>query len=144
VRADGGGARGVSRLLAVALAAAALSACELFATDFSLSGTVDVAPRLRERAPTTNAMLFIVAENAGGVPLAVHRIVNPEFPAAFKMGPSDLLVPAVRRREPLRVHAEMNTHGGLGAPRPGDLAGEAAGEIFPGAGGVTIVLDRQE
>jgi hypothetical protein len=130
-------------LAAIALAAAALAACELFATDFRLSGTVDVAPRLRERAPKENAMLFIVAENAGGVPVAVHRIVNPEFPADFRMGPADLLIPALRRRESLKVHAEMNTHGDVGTPKPGDLEGDAKGEIFPGMSGVSVVLDRQ-
>jgi hypothetical protein len=87
-------------------------------------------------------MLFVVAENAGGVPVAVHRIVNPQFPAAFKMGSADLLVPAVRRREPLKIHAEMNTHGDVGTPLPGDLEGDAPGTAFPGDGGVSVVLDR--
>jgi hypothetical protein len=87
-------------------------------------------------------MLFVVAENEGGVPIAVKRIVNPAFPAAFAMGSEDLLVPAVRRREPLKIHAEMNTHGDVGRPRPGDLEGDAPGTALPGAGGVVVVLDR--
>lgn len=131
------------RLAIVALAAAALSACELFAVDFALSGSVDVSPRLRDRAPKTNAVLYVVAENEGGVPVAVHRIVNPEFPARFKMGPQDLLVPAVRRREKLQLHAEMNTHGDVGKPRAGDLEGDAPGDVFPGDS-VSVVLDRQQ
>jgi hypothetical protein len=131
------------RALVLALAAAALGGCDLLTGDFSLSGTVDVAPRLRDRAPKTNAMLFIVAENEGGVPVAVRRIVNPEFPAEFSMGTEDLLVPAVRRRERLKVHAEMNTHGDVGNPKPGDLSGDYAGIVLPGEGGVRIVLDRQ-
>jgi hypothetical protein len=130
------------RVLAVALAAAALSACDLLTGDFRLAGTVDVAPRLRDRAPKTNAMLFVVAENEGGVPVAVRRIVNPEFPADFTMGTEDLLVPAVRRRERLKVHAEMNTHGDIGKPRPGDLTGDRDGIVLPGESGVKIVLDR--
>ena len=130
------------RALVLALAAAALAACDLLTGNFRLAGTVDVAPRLRDRAPKTNAMLFVIAENEGGVPVAVHRIVNPEFPAAFSMGSEDLLVPALRGRERLRIHAEMNTHGDIGKPRPGDLEGERAGFTLPGAGGVAIVLDR--
>ena len=132
----------MKRALVLFLAAASLSACNLLTSDFRLSGTVDVAPRLRDRAPKTDAMLFIVAENAGGVPMAVQRIVNPEFPAPFKMGPEDLLVPAVRRHEVLKIHAEMNVHGGVGAPLTGDLEGNAVGLFAPGAGGVTILLDR--
>jgi len=123
-------------------AAVALGGCNLLTGDFQLSGTVDIAPRLRERTPKENAMLFVVAENEGGVPVAVHRIVNPEFPAEFKMSPADLLVPAVRRREVLRLHAEMNTHGDVGTPRPGDFEGAAAETFHPGDAGVGIVLDR--
>ena len=130
------------RALLAALAAAALSGCDLLTGDFKLSGTVDIAPRLRERAPTTNAMLFVVAENEGGVPVTVRRIVNPEFPAAFEMGPEDLLVPAVRRHERLKIHAEMNTHGDVGRPRAGDLEGDGAGLVLAGSGGVALVLDR--
>ena len=130
------------RTLALTLAAAALGGCNLLTGDFSLSGTVDIAPRLRERAPKTNAMLFVVAENEGGVPVAVRRIVNPEFPAAFKMGSEDLLVPAVRRRERLKIHVEMNVHGDIGRPQPGDLEGDAPGLTEPGAGGIRITLDR--
>jgi hypothetical protein len=132
----------MSRGLVLALAASALGGCNLLTGDFSLSGTVDIAPRLRERAPRTNAMLFVVAESEGGVPVAVHRIVNPEFPAAFEMGPDDLIVPRVRRRETLKVHVEMNTHGDVGRPQPGDLFGDAAATTVSGATGVRVVLDR--
>ena len=128
--------------LALALAAAALGGCNLLTGDFRLSGTVDIAPRLQGRAPRTNAMLFVVAENEGGVPVAVHRIVNPEFPAAFEMGADDLIVPRLRRREPLRVHVEMNTHGDVGHPQSGDLAGDAPAPTFSGAAGVLVVLDH--
>jgi len=130
------------RGLALALAAAALGGCNFLTGDFSLSGTVDIAPRLRERAPRVNAMLFVVAENEGGVPVAVHRIVNPEFPAPFEMGPDDLIVPRVRRRERLKVHVEMNTHGDVGRPQPGDLFGDAPARTVSGATGVRVILEK--
>jgi hypothetical protein len=125
------------------LAALTLMACNFLTSDFKLSGVVDVESSLRSHVPKTNAMLFIVAENAGGVPVAVRRIVNPEFPAIFKMGPEDLLVPAVRRRETLRVHAHMNTHGDLGIIRSGDLEGAAQGVSEPGSQGLRIVLNQR-
>ncbi|MDE2511847.1 MAG: hypothetical protein KGL74_12055 [Elusimicrobia bacterium] len=130
------------RLLVLAVLAAAASGCNLLTGDFQLSGVVDVAPRLRDRTPKENVMLFVIAENEGGVPVAVHRIVNPEFPAPFHLNPSDLLVPSLGRREPLKLHAEMNTHGDVGRPVPGDLEGDAQGVFRPGDGGVSIVLDR--
>ena len=71
-----------------------------------------------------------------------NNLYNDLSLAPFKMGPEDLLVPAVRRREPLKIHAEMNTHGDIGKPRPVDLAGDAPGVVLPGAGGATVVLDQ--
>lgn len=130
------------RALALALAAAALAGCNLLTGDFSVSGTVDVTPRLRDRLPTGNVMLFVVAENEGGVPVAVRRIVNPEFPAKFSLESEDLLVPAVRRGERVKVHAEMNASGDVGHPKPGDLVGDAPGVALSGDSGIRIVLDR--
>jgi hypothetical protein len=132
----------MKRALVLLLAAAALSGCDLLSGDFRLSGTVDVAPRLRDRAPKQSAMLFVVAQNAGGVPVAAVRIVNPDFPAAFEMGTADLLVPAVRRREPLTVRAMLNTRGDMGATHPGDLEGAAPSVVVPGDGGISVILDR--
>lgn len=132
----------MKRALALALAASALSACDLLSGDFRLTGSVDLAPSLRARAPKQNAMLFVVAENAGGVPVAMERIVNPDFPAPFEMGPAELLVPAVSSRAPLTVRAMMNTRGDVGAPHPGDIVGAASGTFSPGAEGIPVTLDH--
>lgn len=126
--------------LAAPLAALALAACEMLTPDFKLSGEVDIAPALAGRAARENAVLFVVARNEGGVPLAAHRIVNPDFPARFDMGPQDLLVPGIRRQEPLHMSVELNTHGNLGQPRAGDLAGRLEGTVRPGARGVRLTL----
>lgn len=124
------------------LGAAALGACEWLTGDFRLSGVVEISPALEARAPKTNSVLFVIAQNGGGVPLAVHRIVNPEFPAVFKMSPSDLLVPGIRRNEPLTIVARLNAHGTLGAPKPGDLEGRSAEAFRPGDRGVSVRLDK--
>lgn len=125
---------------AALLIAALLGGCELLGPDFKLSGKVDIAPALAARAPKTNAVLFVVARNKGGVPVAVHRIVNPEFPASFRMGTQDLLVPRIRRKEPLYLTVEMNTHGNLGQPRSGDLAGALEHPVRPGDSGVRVLV----
>lgn len=129
------------RAAAVLLAAASLAACEILTPNFRLSGTVELAPALASRAAHENAVLFVVARNDGGVPLAVHRIVNPEFPASFDMGPQDLLVPGIRRQEPLHISVEFNTHGNLGQPRPGDLSGRLDQTVRPGTRGVNLRLE---
>lgn len=130
------------RALLLAAAAAAAAGCGLLPSNFRLNGVVDVAPALRARVPRDNGMLFVVAKNRGGVPVAVLRIVNPDFPAEFHMDPADLIVPALGRGEPLTVTAEMNTHGDVGHPRPGDLLGRAPGVFRPGDDGVKILLDK--
>ncbi len=129
-------------LSVLTLAAALLGGCEWLTGDFRLSGVVEIAPALEARAPKTNSVLFVIAQNAGGVPVAVHRIVNPEFPAEFKMAPQDLLVPGIRRNETLTLVARLNAHGVLGAAKPGDLEGRAAGRFHPGDRGAVVRLDK--
>ncbi|MBI3288509.1 MAG: hypothetical protein HYZ74_03210 [Elusimicrobia bacterium] len=130
-----------SAALAVALIAAASGACDWLTGDFRLTGTIEISPSLQARVPKTNSVLFIIAQNGGGVPVAVHRIVNPEFPATFKMSPEDLLVPGIRRRERLNVIALLNAHGNLGAPLPGDLEGRDEETVYPGDRGVRLRLN---
>jgi hypothetical protein len=127
---------------ALALFAALAGGCEWLTGDFRLSGVVEISPLLEARAPKTNSVLFVIAQNAGGVPVAVHRIVNPEFPAAFAMSPQDLLVPGIRRNELLTVVARLNAHGILGAPKPGDLEGRSPEPAHPGDRAVKVRLDR--
>lgn len=128
--------------LALALCAAIAGGCEWLTGDFRLSGVVEISPLLEARAPKTNSVLFIIAQNAGGVPVAVHRIVNPEFPAAFTMTPQDLLVPGIRRNEVLTIVARLNAHGILSAAKPGDLEGRSPEPAHPGGRGVRIKLDK--
>lgn len=87
--------------------------------------------------------MFIVAKNLGGVPLAVKRIVNPQFPVAYTLDADDLVVPGTRPRDALKVEVEMNTHGNVGSPVRGDLAGAYPEPVYSGDRSVHIVIDRQ-
>ena len=127
---------------ALALAAALFGACDWLTGDFRLTGTVEILPGLESRVPKTNSVLFIIARNAGGVPVAVHRIVNPEFPARFSMAPQDLLVPGIRRHEHLTLSAQLNAHGNLGKQKPGDIEGRGANPAHPGDRSVRVLLDK--
>lgn len=89
---------------------------------FRVSGTVSVAQELLPALPGANSMLFVVARNEGGVPVAVKKIINPVFPARFDMSPSSLIMPDLLTRR-LYFEALLNTHGQLGTPRKGDLKG---------------------
>jgi hypothetical protein len=131
-----------ARALALLLCAS-VAGCEWLTGDFRLSGVVEISPALEARAPKTNSVLFVIAQNAGGVPVAVHRIVNPEFPAEFSMAPQDLLVPGIRRNELLTIVARLNAQGALGAPKAGDLEGRSAEPARPGDRGVRLRLDKE-
>ena len=132
----------MSRALALALALPALLAgCGQ--REFSLSGTITIASVLQRRASRDNAVMFIVAKNRGGVPMAVHRIVNPQFPVKFIIGPEDLIVPELPADTPLRLEVEMNTHGTVGHPVRGDLRGAHPGLVYPGERHIHVVVDRQ-
>jgi len=111
--------------------------------EFRLSGTVTIASVLQHRSHQSNAVMFIIAKNRGGVPLAVHRIVNPQFPVKFILGPDDLIVPDLPADTPLRLEVEMNGHGAVGAPVRGDLEGAHPNLVYPGDRRIHIVIDRQ-
>jgi hypothetical protein len=111
--------------------------------EFRLSGTVTLASAIQHRIPQTNAVMFIVVKNEGGVPMAMQRIVNPQFPVKFTMGQDDLIVPDVPSSTSLRLEVEMNSHGRLGAPVKGDFAGVLPNSTSPGERRLHVVVDRQ-
>ena len=131
----------LGRLLLLALAAALPAACGR--GEFRLSGTVTIASALQRRAPRDNAVMFIIARNRGGVPVAVQRIVNPQFPVKFNFKQEDLIMPEVPADMPLDIDIEMNTHGRLGQPQKGDLGGRHPSPVYPGERRIHIVVDRQ-
>ena len=89
---------------------------------FRVSGTVTIAPGLIQALPGSNSMLFVIARNGGGVPVAVKKIINPVFPARFEMTSSSLIMPDLLTRR-IYLEALVNTHGQLGTLRRGDLRG---------------------
>ncbi|MDO8806533.1 MAG: hypothetical protein Q7R35_19140 [Elusimicrobiota bacterium] len=110
---------------------------------FRISGTISVAPGLIPGLPGANGMLFIVARNEDGVPVAVKKIINPVFPARFEMTSSSLIMPDLLSR---RIHLEalLNTHGQLGVPRRGDLKGARRDRVNFISKGLEIQLNATE
>ncbi len=128
-------------LLAGAAAAAWYLHPHLFRTFFSVSGTVGLAPASAGFRPKPNTMLFIVARGEGGVPFAVRKVINPSFPLEYSMDSSDLILPELLPLR-LRLEAFLNTHGEIGAPRPGDLYGSLERDVFLADKGCDFLLDR--
>lgn len=125
------------------IALSACAACHRLSRDLHVTGTVRLSNSLQSVRQHENAVLFIVAVNSGGVPVAVHRVINPEFPVSFVLDSDDLIVPGVYANAPLHLRVQMNTHGNVGAPRRGDLEGAYANPVYPGDGDVRIIINRQ-
>ncbi|OGS48623.1 MAG: hypothetical protein A3J79_11035 [Elusimicrobia bacterium RIFOXYB2_FULL_62_6] len=107
---------------------------------FSVSGSAEITPELSDRAKRANTMLFVVAKNEGGVPVAVKKIINPVFPQRFHMTPSDLVLPDVLTRR-VYLEAYLNSHGELGEFRNGDLKGSAKEPFFIYSSKAHILID---
>lgn len=107
---------------------------------FSVSGTAEITPGFADRARKPNTMLFLVAKNDGGVPVAVHKLINPVFPQRFQISPADLVLPDVLTKN-LYLEAFLNNHGELGVFRSGDMKGSAKAPFFIFSKKVHILID---
>ena len=96
---------------------------------FLVRGTAEITSELAERAAKPNTMLFLVAKNEGGVPVAVKKIINPIFPLNFQMTPSDLIMPDILTKK-IYLEAYINSHGKLGVFVPGDFKGSIISPLF--------------
>ena len=107
---------------------------------FRASGTVSVSAPLLASIPGPNSMLFVVARNDSGVPVAVKKIINPAFPVKFEMTSANLIMPDLLTHK-LYLEALLNSHGQLGMVRRGDLKGELPGRVNVISKRLEITLD---
>jgi len=109
-----------------------------------ISGRVEIAPELAEKAPG-GAILFIIGRRGGGgPPLAVKRVPSPGFPLDFTLGPDDRMIQAMPFAGPITLSARLDADGNATSTEPGDLSGVAVGgPVDPGASGVVIRLDTE-
>jgi hypothetical protein len=108
----------------------------------AIHGTIEISAALAAQAPSS-ATLFVIArgEQAGGPPLAVRRFVSPVLPLAFELGPEHVMIQGMSFEGNIRLTARLDGDGNAMTRDPGDLAGEAAELVQPGARGVRIVLE---
>jgi hypothetical protein len=110
--------------------------------EFSMSGGITATARLQKIASRPNMVLLIVASNEKGVPVAVHRVVNPQLPLSYTLGPSDLVLPGPAWHGLLSVQVYVNKHGQLGKIQRGDLRGTARGMSRSGERHANVVIDE--
>jgi len=107
---------------------------------FLVNGTAQITSDFAERAARPNTMLFLVAKNEGGVPVAVKKILNPVFPVDFQMTPSDLILPDVLTKK-VYLEAFLNSHGALGVFKNGDYMGSVKTPLFIFSKNNDILID---
>ena len=107
---------------------------------FNLAGKVEVAPRLLKSAQANNVSCSIVVKNEADVPVAIKRIINPQFPLEFSLDKSDLLIEGYQGK--LKVEAQINSHGKLGVLQSGDIFSEENKTYVSGQKDIVIVADK--
>ena len=107
---------------------------------FLVRGTAEISSELAERAAKPNTMLFLVAKNDGGVPVAVKKIINPVFPLDFQITPSDLIMPDILTKK-IYLEAFINSHGELGIFKNGDSKGSIKSPLFIFSKNNRIIID---
>lgn len=107
----------------------------------TLGGTISVAAELRGRL-TAGDTLFIILRKGPGPPFAVKRVIGPQFPVRFQVGPEDVMMAGAPFEGEVTVIARVSRAGGAGPAQPGDLEGEHPGPVTVGMGGVDIVISR--
>jgi cytochrome c-type biogenesis protein CcmH len=121
-------------------AAAAPPAAE--ATGGPIRGRVVLADALTGRVPR-GAVLFLVARSSdAGPPVAVKRVVDPVFPLEFEIGPGDRMLEGVPFTGPFQLTARVDADQNAATRNPGDLQGQTASRVAPGASGVELVIDQ--
>lgn len=106
-----------------------------------ITGIVRVTPELRDRVGAGD-VLFIIARRGSGPPFAVTRVMAPRFPAAFRIGPEDVMTPGATLQGEFTLSARLSKTGSAGPAQAGDLEGEHAGPVAVGTRGVDILLAR--
>lgn len=110
-----------------------------------IRGRIELAPALANARPE-GAILFVIARPegaAGGPPLAVLRIPDPEFPVEFEIGPGDVMIPTMSFAGPISLTARLDSDGNAMTRAETDLSSPAAPPAQPGATGVSLVLSEK-
>lgn len=107
-----------------------------------IRGSVRIAPELADRVPDGAVLFLIARRGAAGPPLAVKRIPEPSFPLDFELGPDDRMIQTMPFAGPLTLSARVDADGNAMSRTPGDLFGELAAPVEPGAAGIDVLIDQ--
>ncbi len=95
---------------------------------FKISGKIEVAPRLQKNALKPNTTCYVIAKNSSGIPVAIKKIVNPDFPLNFNITKKDLIIPDAWKK-PMHIEVYLNQHGEIGKLKAGDMFVKSTQEV---------------
>ncbi|RMF86260.1 MAG: hypothetical protein D6736_15565 [Nitrospinota bacterium] len=93
----------------------------------TISGTITVDPALIDKLSPQDRLFIIARQTNGGPPLAVQRIVAPQFPLRYWLTQEDVMMPGMAFQGSVNIVARIDKDGKVGPPQPGDMEG-----VFPG------------
>jgi cytochrome c-type biogenesis protein CcmH len=109
----------------------------------TLSGTIYIEPSLASKVNRNDRLFIIARRPEEGPPLAVQKIVNPEFPLKYWLSQEDVMIPGVEFTGEVTVIARIDKDGQAGPPQPGDLEGSWKGPpVKVGDQKVDILIDK--
>ncbi len=132
----------VAVLTACVLAAGiyAVSSHKIKDSRFSLSGQVEVANRLLKNAQANNVSCAVIAKNEADVPIAIKRVINPQFPMQFNLSKDDLLLDSYKGN--IKLEVQINSHGKLGILERGDIFGSSEEYYTSGQKNIVLFADK--
>ena len=110
------------------------------ASDFAISGTVKLSPKLKESWPAGAAVFVIAREEGGGPPFAVRRYNAVKPPFTFALGPeNEMLGGAAPQR--LVISIRVDQDGDAMTRQLGDLESGPSAPV-PAHASVDVIIDR--
>ena len=91
-------------------------------------GTIALAPALQGQVDGSE-VLFVIARNGPGPPLAVRRIPASRFPVEYELNREDVMAAGAHFEGEVTLSARLTRSGQAGPAQPGDLEGEHAGPV---------------
>lgn len=120
--------------------AAIEKAADRGASEFAISGTVKISPKLKEPWPAGSPVFVIARSEDGGPPFAVRRYDGVKPPFKYSLGTSDVMLGGAAPKHVV-ISVRVDQDGDAMTRQLGDLEGGPSAAVGP-RGSVDVTVDR--